>query len=81
MKRTTGNIYDACGIVEGWIECDNEEEFIESAQLLIDTGLWLQLQGSTGRICNNLIENGKCHLPENRQRDYYGNVVKSRYDQ
>jgi len=80
MKKLLST-YDACAIVEGWRDGDvSKEEYIEATQLLIDSGLWLQLQGTTGRICNSLIEKGLCQLPLNRQGDAYGNLVPSRHE-
>lgn len=56
------NTYDAVGIVEGFIACDNEEDYIQAVQHLIDTGIAWQLQGSIGRICKHYIELGECYV-------------------
>jgi len=50
--------YEATGIVEGFIEPDDEEQIIEAWQHLIDTGLAWQLQGWFGRTANQMIEQG-----------------------
>jgi len=60
---------DACTavmIVEGVDEVETEAEYIEAAQVLIDTGLAWSLQGFFGRTCKNLIDAGLCTLPENK---------------
>ena len=54
------NRYNAVGIAEGFIECDDEEKIIEAWQYLIDTGLAFKLQGWFGRTAINLIEQGIC---------------------
>lgn len=51
----------AIDLIEGSIECECEEEFIEAWQHLIDTGTVWQLQGSYGRGATQLIEQGVCH--------------------
>jgi hypothetical protein len=52
--------YEAVGLCEGFIECDDENRIIEAWQYLIDTGLAWSLQGSFGRFASNLIEQGIC---------------------
>ena len=54
------NNYNAVGIAEGFIECDDEEKIIEAWQYLIDTGLAFKLQGSFGRTAVDLINQGIC---------------------
>ena len=49
------NEYNAVGIAEGWIPCDNEETIIEAWQYLHDTGLAYKLQGWFGRTAQNLL--------------------------
>jgi hypothetical protein len=44
------NNYNAVGIAEGFIECDNEKTIIKAWQYLIDTGLAFKLQGSFGQL-------------------------------
>jgi len=39
----------------------SEENYIAGAQHLINTGLAWQLQGFFGRICQQLIEEGRCN--------------------
>jgi hypothetical protein len=52
--------YIAVGIAEGFIDADDEEQFLEARQHLIDTGLVWHLQGSFGRTAINLINSGVC---------------------
>lgn len=56
------DLYQAVGIVEGFISCDDELTYIEAVQKLIDTGVAWQLQGSIGRICKHYIETGECYV-------------------
>ena len=44
-------------------------------QILIDTGLAWQLEGSVGRECMAAIEDGRCTLGPVGHRDYWGNYV------
>jgi hypothetical protein len=55
--------FEAIGIAEGFIECDDEKKVIEAWQQLIDTGVCWQLQGWFGRQASNLIEEGICIKP------------------
>jgi hypothetical protein len=57
-------LYDACGIIEGFDGEDHtEEEIIEAWQYLIDTGAAWTLQGYYGRSATALIESGVCTKP------------------
>ena len=58
------NNYNAVGIAEGFIECDNEKTIIKAWQYLIDTGLAFKLQGSFGRTAVDLINQGICKKKE-----------------
>jgi hypothetical protein len=59
--------YTAVGIAEGFIACNEEGEYIQAWQHLIDTGMAWTLQGSFGRTAMDLIEQGYCTNPRNRQ--------------
>jgi len=50
--------YTAIGIAEGFEEADNEEQYLEAWQHLVNTGLAWKLQGSFGRTARSLIEEG-----------------------
>ena len=50
--------FTAIGIVEGLMEADSQEQFLEAWQHLVNTGLAWQLQGSFGRTAEALIEQG-----------------------
>jgi len=54
------SIFDAVGICEGMTEPENEEQYIEAWQTLIDTGYAWTLQGWFGRRAVELIEAGYC---------------------
>jgi hypothetical protein len=54
------SIYDACSVIEGWVEPDSEQQIIEAWQALIDTGYVWSLQGSYGRQATALINEGIC---------------------
>jgi len=51
---------DAIGIAEGFIEAENEAQYIDAWQFLIDTGLCWSLQGWFGRTAVQMIEAGIC---------------------
>ena len=53
--------FTACGLAEGFIEAESEDQILEAWQYLIDTGLCWQLQGWFGRTATALIEDGICH--------------------
>ena len=54
------NNFNAVGIAEGFIECEDENTLTKAWQHLIDTGLAWTLQGWFGRRANDLIEAGIC---------------------
>lgn len=58
------SVYDACSVIEGWVEPDNEQQIIEAWQALIDTGYVWMLQGSYGRQATALINEGICRPPK-----------------
>ena len=55
--------YTAIGIAEGFISCNEEGEYLQAWQHLIDTGLAWRLQGFFGRTAQALIEDGYCTAP------------------
>lgn len=55
-------------------------EEITFFQELIDSGDAWKLQGFYGSNAHRLIEEGLCHFPEKRLKDYYGNTVPSCHD-
>lgn len=52
--------FEAVGICEGFIECENQDKQIEAWQHLIDTGRAWSLQGWFGRTARDLINQGIC---------------------
>lgn len=61
------NQFNAVGIAEGFIECNDEEIIIKAWQYLIDTGLAFQLQGWFGRSATDLINQGVCNPKQRRK--------------
>ena len=61
--------YQAIGIAEGFIECEDQDKVIEAWQSLINTGICWQLQGWFGRSAARLIEEGICTIPEEDNDD------------
>ena len=51
--------YEAVGKAEGFIPVDSYDEYLAAWQMLVDTGLAWQLQGSFGRTAAALIEAGE----------------------
>ena len=54
------DIFSALSICEGLTPPENEEQYIEAWQFLIDTGYAWTLQGWFGRRAVELIEAGYC---------------------
>ena len=54
---------DAIMIIEGDVPERYYGQVVDAWQLLIDTGLAWQLQGSYGRMASHLIEGGLCNAP------------------
>ena len=50
--------YDACGIAEGWLSSESQEEILVAWQILVDTGMAWTLQGFFGRTASDLLEQG-----------------------
>ncbi len=65
--------YTAVGIAEGFIACNEEGEYIQAWQHLIDTGMAWTLQGWFGRKAMDLIEQGYCTNPRNEQAHTHDN--------
>ena len=60
------NNYNAVGIAEGFIECEDQKTINKAWQHLIDTGLAWSLQGWFGRTAESLIEQGICKRRNNK---------------
>ena len=54
------SIFEAVEIAEGLQDPQNEEQYIEAWQMLIDTGYAWTLQGWFGRRAVEMIEAGYC---------------------
>lgn len=52
----------------------------EMIQRLVNTGMAWRMEGAIGRECMRAIEAGRAMLGTEARRDYWGNVVPSRYD-
>lgn len=50
--------YTAVMIIEGEQDPETLEQYLEAAQVLVDTGLAWQLQGFFGRTCEELLRQG-----------------------
>lgn len=53
---------------------NTEQDFIDSCQMLIDSGLWLMDQ-NIGETCLFLLENGTLFLPEEDQHSPDGDFM------
>jgi hypothetical protein len=70
--------YTACSIAEGFDgEEHTEDELHDAWQYIVDTGLWLSLQGWYGRNAHALIDAGTILPPDKDQVDSYRNKVKA----
>jgi hypothetical protein len=56
--------FEAIGLCEGFIECNDKNKIIKAWQHLIDTGRAWTLQGWFGRTASDLIEQGICKKPK-----------------
>ena len=52
----------------------------EMIQRLVNTGMAWRMEGAIGRECMSAINAGRVMLGTEARRDYYGNIVPSRYD-
>jgi hypothetical protein len=66
-------IETAIGVFYGRVDIA-EQEFIDSCQLLIDTGIWL-MDKNLGETCLFLLESGNLFLPEYDQISPDGEYV------
>lgn len=57
------DLFRACMVAEGadGYETEDESEWVEAFQYLIDTGTVWSLQGFFGRTAAQLIDEGRCH--------------------
>ncbi len=58
--------FEAIGIAEGLEPARDQQHQIEAWQHLIDTGLAWTLEGWFGRQAWALIEQGVCHVPQEK---------------
>ena len=59
--------FEATMIAEGVQEPENDEQYIQAWQHLIDTGLAWSLQGFFGRVASAMIAEGLCYYPVKKQ--------------
>lgn len=71
---------DAIDAIMAVEEAADEETYYRGLQASINSGICWQMQGSFGRAAAAAIKAGICALGPERRRDYYGNVVPSRFD-
>jgi hypothetical protein len=67
------DVEEAIGIFYGK-NSSSEQDFIDSCQLLIDTGVWL-LDKNIGETCLFLLESGNVFMPEENQISPDGEFV------
>jgi hypothetical protein len=70
----------SAAIVEKSVRADQEKADLSELQGWIDSGVAWQLEGAVGREAMRCLADGRCFLPKERHRDYWGNVVPSRDD-
>jgi hypothetical protein len=63
-----------------WRDDATEDEQIAVYQELVDTGQAWRMEGHVGRTAMAMIEAGLIMLGERSHRDYWGNLVPSRFD-
>ena len=56
------------------------EEYVQSYQDMINSGMAWRMEGAVGREAMRLIEGGYCTLGETGHSDYWGNYVPSKYE-
>ena len=61
------NLYTATMIAEGADQPEDEVQYLEAWQYLINTGACWQLQGWFGRTAKGLIDAGYCSPPQEVQ--------------
>lgn len=66
MENPKMDMFTAVNLAEGVTEPENEEQYFEAWQYLIDTGMVWKLQGFFGRTATALIADGKCHAAAGR---------------
>ncbi len=69
-------------LYEEFLETATDEEVydIETVQKRINDGSVWHLEGAEGREASRLLKAGLCELGYKRHKDFWGNVVPSRFD-
>lgn len=57
ITETKMDAYRACGLIEGFVFTDNEDEILQAWSYIGKTGLYRQLQGFYSRTLKDLIDN------------------------